>query len=72
MTNEKKRKLPINDEGIKEENRRKIAKELNVEEAFLEVLEEGMVKYNDALKVLKDQQLRITEYNTHNLKDVFL
>lgn len=55
MTNEKKRKLPINDEGIKEENRRKIAKELNVEEAFLEVLEEGMLKYNEALKRLKDQ-----------------
>lgn len=55
MTNEKKRKISINDEVKREENRRKIAKELNVDEDFLDVLEEGMLKYNEALNVLKDR-----------------
>ena len=55
MTSEKKCKSPINDEGIKEENRKKRAYELNMEEDFLEALEEGMVKYNETLIGLKDR-----------------
>jgi len=55
MDKERKLKSQMKNEAKREENRNKVLHDLNVDDEFLDLLEEGMQKYDEALNGLKDR-----------------